>query len=345
MKNKSKLLILLLVIAMVGTVFTGCGKNSMEGNEKKDKNTGEVKEKGKEETKDEYGVHIDDDSVTFVDGRDKEVTIKKNPEKVVCLFNSYLDIWMKSGGKVVGTIESSEDKPVEGVEDAEIVGSLGEPSLEKILSLEPDLVILNSNMKAHMALVEPLEKSGVQVLALHYVFKDDYLQFVRIFTALNGREDLYKENGIKVKEEIDNIIKKVPKDKEYTALIMVASQKSITVRGANSTAGEMLQDLNVKNISDDTNKDSKDAKAFSMEKIIEEDPDFIFVQFTGSDKEKVLERLKNEVELNPAWSSLTAVKEDRYIFLPKDLYWYKANDRYPEAYMGLAKMLYPEVFK
>lgn len=57
-----------------------------------------------------------------------------------------------------------------------------------------------------------------------------------------------------------------------------------------------------------------------------------------------MERLKQDVEDNPAWSSLTAVKEGRYIVLPKDLYLYKPNARYVEAYEGLAKILYPEVF-
>lgn len=49
--------------------------------------------------------------------------------------------------------------------------------------------------------------------------------------------------------------------------------------------GEMLKDLNTINISD-TETDPASAKVFSMEKIIQEDPDFIFVQTMGSDKEK-----------------------------------------------------------
>jgi len=64
----------------------------------------------------------------------------------------------------------------------------------------------------------------------------------------------------------------------------------------------------------------------------------------GSDLEKITEKLKSDVQDNPAWASLTAVKEGRYIVLPKNLYLYKPNDKYPEAYEGLAKMLYPEVY-
>lgn len=292
----------------------------------------------------EYGIKINEDSVSFVDGRDKEVTISKHPERVVVLFDSYLEVWCKSGGTVVGRLEAPPEKLVEEAKDAEPVGKQGAINVEKVLSLEPDLIILNSNQKSQMELVPIFEENGIEIIALNYFVKDDYFRMVRLFTAINEREDLYEEYAVKVRKEIEKIIDKAPKDKEYKILLMMASAKSITVRGSGSTVGEMLKDLNTINISDSVST-GPDAIAFSMEKVLEEDPDFIFVQTTGSDKEKVLERLKKDVEENPAWSSLKAVQEDRYIFLPKDLYMYKANHRYAEAYEGLAKILYPDVFR
>lgn len=59
----------------------------------------------------------------------------------------------------------------------------------------------------------------------------------------------------------------------------------------------------------------------------------------------VNERIQKDVESNPAWASLSAVKNDKYLIMPKDLYLYKANDRYGEAYEELGKILYPEVFQ
>lgn len=59
----------------------------------------------------------------------------------------------------------------------------------------------------------------------------------------------------------------------------------------------------------------------------------------------VNERIQKDVESNPAWASLSAVKNDKYLIMPKDLYLYKANDRYDEAYEELGKILYPEVFQ
>ena len=337
---KSKIISLMVLIITLIFVGTGCSNNAIQANEDQNIGTDEV-------IIEEYGVTIGEDTVSFVDGRNKEVTIKKNPERVIALFDSYLEVWCKSGGTVVGRLEAPQEKQVEEARNAEVVGKQGAISLEKVLALEPDLVILNSNQKSQMELVPILEDNKIQVIALNYFVKDDYFKLVRLFTALNEREDFYEEYAVKVKQDIGKIIEKASTssvDKEFKVLLMMASRKSITVRGSDSTVGEMLKDLNTINISDGANS-SLDAKAFSMEKIIEEDPDFIFVQTTGKNKDKIFERLKKDVESNPAWGSLTAVKEGRYIFLPKELYMYKPNHRYAEAYEGLARILYPDVFQ
>lgn len=81
-----------------------------------------------------------------------------------------------------------------------------------------------------------------------------------------------------------------------------------------------------------------------MEKIIEEDPDYIFVVMMG-DSEKALKSLKDGLQKNPAWSDLSAVINDRYILLPKELFHYKPNARWGESYEYIAKILYPDEFK
>ena len=144
------------------------------------------------------------------------------------------------------------------------------------------------------------------------IFKEDYFQVVRLFTVLTGREDLYEKYAIDVMDSIEEIIKKVPKDKKPKVLILFATAKDISTRDSNTTVGQMVKDLGAVNISDcDTGNDNASSKIFSMEKIIEEDPDFIFVQTMRSDKVKITERIK-DIESNPAWSSLKAVRRQIY---------------------------------
>ncbi|SDZ13686.1 iron complex transport system substrate-binding protein [Proteiniborus ethanoligenes] len=348
--KKSRIISLLLIIVMLTTIFTGCSKGKETENNipnsASESNNEDVKTDDNEESNEvvsEYGVTINKDNVVFTDAREKEVTIKKNPQRVVCLYNSYLDIWDSCGGEVIGRVEESEEKPVERAMSAEVVGTSGAPSLEKVLALEPDLVIVTNGFKVQAEMVPVFEQNNIQVISLGNDYLEDYYKTVRLFTGITEREDLYEKHINEVKKGVDEIIEKAPKDKNYKTLIIFASSKSITVRNSDSMVGEMLKDLNTINISD-TETDPANARVFSMEKIIQEDPDFIFVQTMGSDKEKIMERIKQDVEDNPAWASLTAVKEGKYIVLPKDLYLYKPNARYAEAYEGLAKILYPEVF-
>ena len=341
MRNKKNILLILILILLL-SIFVACESNEIK---EEDLEVNQVEGDELIAIKEEYGITISDETVSFIDGRGEEVTLNKNPERVVVVYNSYLDIWMKNGGNIVGKIEDSVGQAeIPGTEDAEIVGALGTISLEKVLELEPDLVVLMSTQKSQMELVPGLEENNIPFIAIEYSNKEDYFKIGRLFSALNEREDLYEENVIKVKNEIENIIKKSPKDEKKKVLLMMASAKSVTARGSDTTTGEMLQDLNTINIAD-TSNDALSDKNFSIEKILEEDPDFIFVQTSGSDLDKVRERMKEDVESNPAWSSLSAVKNDRYIILPKDLYMFKANHRYAEAYKGLAEILYPEVFK
>ena len=43
---------------------------------------------------------------------------------------------------------------------------------------------------------------------------------------------------------------------------------------------------------------------------------------------------------DPAWHTLTAVKEGRVEVLPKDLFHYKPNARWGESYQMLAELMY-----
>lgn len=336
----NKLLILILILATLVSFLVGCSAETVSA--PKDVEIVQNQEESVE-SRDEYGIVINEDTITFTDGTGEEITINKNPERAVILFASFLDIWTRNGGELVGMVEDTSGRAISGTEGVETVGKTGAVSLEKIISLKPDLVILSSNTTSQMELVPQLKQNNIPVIAFDYKFKDDYYKIVKLFSAINGREDLYEKNAVAIEKEIQEIIEKTKNSNPPKVFLMYASSRNLSARGSNTTIGEIIRDLNAINIVDGPN-DFLEDQNFSMEKLIKDDPDFILVQNHGSEQEKVMERIKEEAESNPAWSSLSAVKNGRYIFLPKDLFTYKANHRYAEAYEYLAKILYPEVF-
>lgn len=60
----------------------------------------------------------------------------------------------------------------------------------------------------------------------------------------------------------------------------------------------------------------------------------------GNDDNAAVKNLKENVESNPAWSSLTAVQTNRYILLPKEKFLYKPNARWADSYSYLADLLH-----
>ena len=101
--------------------------------------------------------------------------------------------------------------------------------------------------------------------------------------------------------------------------------------------GKMLLDLGCVNIAD---SDSGLLEDLNMEAILVADPDFIFVTTMGSSQEAALSMVDELLASNPAWQGLTAVKDDKFYVLEKELFHNKPNNRWGESYEILADILY-----
>lgn len=282
--------------------------------------------------------------VTYTDSLGDTVRIKKHPRRVISIYNSFTNIWYSAGGEIIGRIDSTEQLPEKAL-SAEVCGSMGSPNVEKILSLEPDLVLLSAGIGGQKALIPILQQNNIAYMAAAYEDIHGYLGLMKTFTELTGRADLYDQIGNKIQKEVDEILARIPQDKHPSILLLFGTAANLSVKLSNTFVGAMFKDLGAVNIAENSSLTEAEMQIFSMERILEKDPDFIFLQTMGSDLEKIKKRVAEETTANPAWKSLTAVKEGRYIVLPKDLYLYKPNERYAEAYTGLAKILYPDVFK
>ena len=95
----------------------------------------------------------------------------------------------------------------------------------------------------------------------------------------------------------------------------------------------MLAELDCRNIADGGALES-----LSMEAILKEDPDHIFVVMQTADAQPILE---STLLSDPAWQSLTAVQAGRYHVMDPALFNLKPNARWGEAYEILADILYP----
>ena len=278
---------------------------------------------------------------TFTDAIGQEITVH-NPQRVVSLMGSFSEIWILAGGAdtLVGTSYDTVDNRDLGLpKDIAIVGTYQNPNIEEILALNPDLVLLSSETTrtdSHVALKDALNGADIPAAYFSVTHFEDYLNMLKICTDITGNQDAYQTNGIAVEKRIAQIIADSKTETSPSVLLMITYSGGIRAQSSDTMTGKMLSELGCKNILDDYPSMLQD---FSVEKIIETDPDYIFVIPMGNDDALAQKNLKENVESNPAWNSLTAVKNDRYILLPKDKFLYKPNAVWDESYAYLAALL------
>lgn len=275
---------------------------------------------------------------SFTDDLGREVIVRK-PERVAALIGSFTDIWLLSGGEVAAAANDSwESLQLPLGEDVVNLGSIQEPDIEKLIASQPDLVLASVNTDADLEMEEILMQAGIPTAYFAVSNFDEYLHMLDICTQITGRRDLYEQNGLKVQEQI-NKTKERMDGREPKVLFLRASSSSVKAKGSEgNVCGEMLSDLGCINIADNNHGLLDD---LSMEAIIAEDPDYIFVTIQGNNQEAAMQNVEEMLLSNPAWSSLSAVKEGNYYLLDKRLYNLKPNAKWGDAYEGLADILYP----
>ena len=276
---------------------------------------------------------------TFTDAHGREITMDRNPQKVVVLSGSFAEMWELAGGKLSGvTADAPEDRSL-NMEGVTIVGeSTHKPNIETIVALEPDFVVLAADTEQHKALSENLDTMGIVNAFFKVEFFDDYLAAMEIMTELTENEEAFIENASNVKEKAEEVIAMAEGKEGPTVLYMRAMTSNVKAKGDDHHTGVILKDLGCDNIVDryDTLLDG-----ISIEKVIEADPDFIFYTTMGND-EKALAYLKENLENNKAWSELSAVKNGRYVQLPKEMFHYKPNAEWGTAYQYIYDIIYGE---
>ena len=349
-------IITLLLIGLIAQLLSACVADSAVSSKDSQKqevgsnqnneviNNQEINEEDNQENNKETKEESNENSVyySFVDALENTVVLEDKPGRVVSLVGSYAETWLLAGGDLIGvTNDVISERNLDLSEDIEIVGTIKDPNLETILDLSPDFVLLSPDIESHVKAAATLKKANIP----HGFFKvehfEDYLEMLDICTHITDNKDLYEKYGLKVKEQIEEILLKVENQEGSDILFIRAMSRGAKAKYDDNMACKILEDLGTRNIAARHESLLED---LSMEIIIEEDPEYIFVVTMG-DSEKAINALKEGIEKDPAWSNLTAVKKGNYIVLPKDLFHYKPNARWGESYEYLAKILYPEIFQ
>ena len=287
------------------------------------------------------GANIQKNTVTFTDALDREVSVSKAPQRVAALLGSFADVWVLSGGTLCAAAEDAwEDFGLE-LPGAVNIGGAHSPSLELLLSADPDFVIASASTASNVEMREVLEAAGIAVAYFDVDNFEDYLAMLRICTDITGRKDLFEANGLDIQKQIQKIKGAVAEaglsDRQKTVLVLRAASGFVKAKGSTGTIlGEMLSDLGCINIAD---SDTSLLDNLSVESVIRQEPYHIFVVTMGSNPQKAMDNLSQMFRENPAWGTLEAVKENRVHVMERTLFNIKPNGRWAQSYETLEKIL------
>ena len=282
-----------------------------------------------------------DAQIIFTDALNREIHIEKSPERVAALIGSFADVWQLSGGSVCAAVEDAWDDFGLELGDAVNIGGAHSPSVESLLSADPDFVIASASTASNVEMKETLENAGITVAYFDVDCFEDYLSMLDICTDITGRKDLYVQNGTMLQAQIDAIKEECLQanlpENERKILLLRASSGFVKAKGSEGTIlGEMLADLGCINIAD---SDEALLQNLSVESVIREEPYRIFVVTMGDDTETAIDNLTRMMDENPAWGSLEAVSENRLHIMDRKLFNIKPNAKWAEAYEQLSAIL------
>lgn len=310
-----KILCACVGLLMVGLLASGCG-------------SGEKKEAGS-------GGYL-----TVTDAAGRQVTLDKKPERIVSLSPSYLSMIDAVGGKIVGRATSKVGTVPESMKAVPEVGFVYNINMESLISLKPDLVLAGKNQ--HDKFVPLLESNNIKVIEFDAKTYDDVKNTVRLLGDIYGEKDKAEAECSALDKAVQAVTEKLPKEKKRI-VIMHATASSVTVEGKNSIAGCVSDILGFENVAAAAVKGKNDKTPYSMEYLVEQNPEIIFITSMGK-ADEIENRLRTDFKNNPAWASLAAVQAGRVYVLPENLFLLNPGLRYPEAVQYMARQVYPEVF-
>lgn len=253
----------------------------------------------------------------IVDASGAELEFPSKVEKVACVVSLCIDILAELGLEPVAIAESgvrtiateTEFYGEKGKDFLSIGGSFFEPNLEDIVTAKPDLVI--GLLGVHDALREGLNGVTPIYLAQPKTYTDS-IAILETIGKLTGKPAEAKTAANKFLAKLEAAKEKAPKDKK--ALIMFGSDVNFSIVTDSGLGGSILKE--VSNYPFKVNDPSEDpygegSVQYSLEKLLEEDPDTIFIEsYSYSPEAKTLSEQMAEL---PLWSNLKAVKNKNVI--------------------------------
>ncbi len=271
------------------------------------------------------------------------VTVQRIPERIISFIpsNTELLFAVGAGNSVVG-VTTYCDYPPEA-RKIEKIGGVTSMSLEKIVALEPDLVLVSkSNNKE---LVYSLMALDVTVFVLDPQSVEEVLEAITTVGKLVGREetarelkDGYRQRLRVVSDRIDGL----SENARPTVFVGSPFRDEHWTPGPDTYTSAVIRRAGGRNVADDLppNKWS----VYNIENIVSKNPQVLLSTLReGEDPKETTARYLERARSLDGWRDLDAVRNERVVLIPEN-WLLRPAPRLFLAIETLAAALHPNLF-
>ena len=247
------------------------------------------------------------------------------PATIASLSPGDMDILLNLGANVTGrpTISYETTDEVMAIQE---IGNPHEPSVEQIVALNPEVLVVPSSFKKFASTIE---STGTEVVYSEANSIDEIKQSIEMFGTLYEAEDKAQQ----FIEEIDTKVKEASENATGVKTLLIYGAPGTYLTALNSSlSGDILNKAGGYNIANNFPESEKypNYANLSVEKIVQAEPDVVMI-LTHSDPDAVVAGFKKQMETSSGWENLDAVKNDRIYILPADLFGNNPGTRITEA--------------
>lgn len=265
----------------------------------------------------------------------REVTITKQPERIISLAPSNTEILfaLGLGEKVVG-ITNVCNYPSQ-TEEKEKIGDYNNPNLEKIIELEPDLILASHGNP--VKLINQLEELNHTVIGLSPKNIDGIISSITMVGNITANDEEAAGLTEEMKKRMEAVLSGISSlaEDNRPRVLYVVWYKPLWTAGSETFIDELIQKAGGVNIAGELSGWPQ----ISLETVIEKNPQVIIVG-SSEDQPELIEAVKNESTLHET----DAFKYNRIYTIDTDIV-SRTGPRIVDALEEMAKIIHPEIFK
>lgn len=277
--------------------------------------------------------------VTVTDMLGNEVTIEAAPERIVAASPSTIELLYAAGGEAVA--RSSTARIPEEVASLPDIGRAEAPAYERIVAENPDLVLADSSLQAQFASNFASSLAGVPVLFVGAQTYDDVARSLEIIGEVINQADEAAAAAQEMEDAKSAVADEVAGQTPPRTLILIGAPNDPFVALPESFVGDLAALAGAENIAagEPQSGPLPGYTKLSLEGIVAADPEVILTITAGPPGGP---SLADGIKGNPAYSTLSAITNDRVHDLDVEVFLQAPGPRAAAGLTELAELLYPE---